>query len=103
MLASGSGADDYVTKPFQPEELRARVRIGRRVLELQVELAEQRAVLHESMMRERLLQRQMQISAGEINSDGGQSGFRLKLRRARATSGVLSFPQAATAEIRGCM
>jgi len=34
-----AGADDYLVKPCNPEELRARVRVGRRVLELQSALA----------------------------------------------------------------
>jgi CheY-like chemotaxis protein len=33
-----AGADDYVTKPFNPHELNVRVRAGRRILEMQVEL-----------------------------------------------------------------
>jgi two-component system cell cycle response regulator len=33
-----AGADDYITKPFKPQELRARLRAGRRILELQHEL-----------------------------------------------------------------
>jgi diguanylate cyclase (GGDEF)-like protein len=33
-----AGADDYMTKPFKPAELKARLRSGRRILDLQREL-----------------------------------------------------------------
>jgi len=35
-----AGADDYMTKPFSREELRARVRVGVRMVELQTSLAD---------------------------------------------------------------
>jgi two-component system cell cycle response regulator len=37
-----AGADDYITKPCQPAELRARLRTGRRILSLEEKLVEAR-------------------------------------------------------------
>jgi DNA-binding response OmpR family regulator len=46
-----SGADDYITKPFDREELRARLRAGCRIVELQLSLAERMTELEESIAR----------------------------------------------------
>jgi DNA-binding response OmpR family regulator len=51
-----AGADDYLVKPCDPEELRARVRVGRRVVELQSALASHVAELQEALTRVRQLQ-----------------------------------------------
>jgi DNA-binding response OmpR family regulator len=51
-----AGADDYVTKPFSPQELRARVEIGERILKLKDSLAKRAVQASESSARETLLQ-----------------------------------------------
>jgi phosphoserine phosphatase RsbU/P len=47
----GAGADDYVTKPFDAAELRARVGVGVRIVELQAELAARIADLEGALAR----------------------------------------------------
>jgi CheY-like chemotaxis protein len=47
-----AGADDYLRKPFDNVELEARMRTGRRIVELEDELVKVRAALHEHQARE---------------------------------------------------
>jgi DNA-binding response OmpR family regulator len=51
-----SGADDYLTKPFDQEELRARLQVGVRIIELQQSLAERVKELEEALSKVKQLQ-----------------------------------------------
>jgi phosphoserine phosphatase RsbU/P len=51
-----AGADDYVVKPFDEAELRARVQVGFRVVQLQASLADRVHDLEEALSRVKQLQ-----------------------------------------------
>ncbi len=54
--ALDAGADDYITKPFDTRELRARLSVGRRVVELQAALAQKVRDLQEALDHVKTLQ-----------------------------------------------
>jgi two-component system, cell cycle response regulator len=49
-----AGVDDYITKPFDSQELRVRLRAGRRILDLQADLVAAREALREQATRDPL-------------------------------------------------
>ena len=68
-----AGVDDYMTKPFDPEELRARVQVGVRVVSLQSALTDRFTELEDALRRIKRLHGLLPICASckKIRDDKG--------------------------------
>lgn len=66
------GADDYIVKPFDRDELKARVEVGRRMVALQNSLADRVAELEQALARVKQLQGLLPICSycKRIRNDG---------------------------------
>jgi len=82
ILGLDAGANDYIVKPYDPEELQARIRVGKRMLELQDSLMEAHAALVYQAMCDSL--------TGVLNRRAILERLTEELERAKRENGRLS-------------
>jgi diguanylate cyclase (GGDEF)-like protein len=77
-----AGANDYVSKPYDSDELRARIKVGRRMLELQAQLLEAKELLAHEAMHDSL--------TGALNRKAILDGLEKEMKRAERRNSKLS-------------
>ncbi len=77
-----AGANDYISKPYDNDELLARIRVGERMMELQAELIEARDALAHEAMHDHL--------TGALNRRAILDGLEKELKRAARRKSTLS-------------
>ena len=73
VMGLDAGADDYLVKPYDPEELRARVNVGKRMVDIQCRLADRIKELNEALEQINTLRGIIPICSGckKIRDDKG--------------------------------
>lgn len=61
-----AGADDFIVKPFDAEQMRARIRVAERIVDLEERLSRQNEELRHSNNHTKMLLKQVQDQAGEL-------------------------------------
>jgi two-component system cell cycle response regulator len=94
-----SGADDYLSKPFDPEELRGRLNTGLRIIELQNKLAQRVGELEEAIIERKQVEEQLrnQTLTDDLTGVYNHRGFftiaehQLKIARRTAENSMIFY------------
>ena len=107
-----SGADDYLTKPYDPAELHARLRIGERILKMQDDLIQARELVRFKSTHDLLtgawsrdvlldtLERELDRARGEVHPLGVMLAAFDNFRRVNDAKGIYAGDEALQGAVR---